>query len=535
MENQYKDRKCVSQDYNIASKLIDAMVEKGFGDKIAVYYKDKTYTYREMQSMINRVGNALHLLGVHMEERVMLVMYDSPEAMASFYATIKIGAIPILVNYMCMGDDFCFLLNDSRARTLIAHEDFVEEIDGWREKMHFLENTIILGNKTKSYQVGFHDIVDHCSDQLQAVNTSHKDIEIRNYTSGITGDPKAAIHFEHDVFTCLESYAKGILKFNQSDILLSASKFFVAYGLGNSFIYPPGVGGSVVLLPDRPLPETIFDTITKYKPTVFFGVPTLYANMLQTKDAEKKYDLSSLRICASAGEALPKNIFFEWKKRFGQEILDGIGSTELMHIFISNRPGDVKPGSSGKIVPGYTAKIVDENGNEVPEGEVGNLQVKDESMATSYARQRDKTKTSKASMPMEWFNTRDWYYRDAEGYYYYYGRVDDMSELGSTRMSQIEIENTLVSHPAVLETAVVAKEDEHGLVKPKAYVVLKSGFEPSEELAIHIQDYAKKGIASYKYPQWIEFTKELPKTPTSKVQRYKLWSEVCEKKKMPAK
>ena len=288
MEKQYKYEKFTPQDYNITSKLIDATVEKGFGDKIAVYYKDKTYTYREMQSMINRVGNALHLLGVHLEERVMLVMYDSPEAMASFYAAIKIGAIPIPVNYMYTKDDFRFLLNNSRARTLIAHEDFVEEIDGWREKMRYLENTIILGNKTKSYQIGFHDIVDRCSDQLQVAFTTYDDAAIWNYTSGSTGVPKAAVHLQHDVFTCLESYAKGLLKLDQNDILLSASKFFFAYGLGNSFIYPPGVGGSVVLLPDRPLPETIFDTITKYKPTVFFGVPTLYANMLQIKGCREK-------------------------------------------------------------------------------------------------------------------------------------------------------------------------------------------------------------------------------------------------------
>ena len=227
-----------------------------------------------MQSMINRVGNALHLLGVHMEEKVMLVMYDSPEAMASFYAAIKIGAVPILVNYMYTKDDFCYLLNDSRARTLIAHEDFVEEIDGCREKMRYLENTIILGNKTKSYQICFHDIVDRCSDQLQVANTTDKDAEIWNYTSGITGIPKATVHLQHDVFTCLENYAKGILNINQNDILFSASKFFFAYGLGNSFIYPPGVGASVVLLPDKPLPETIFATITNINLLYFSGYPS---------------------------------------------------------------------------------------------------------------------------------------------------------------------------------------------------------------------------------------------------------------------
>src|SRR5208283_2075644 len=460
MEKEYKYEKFTPEYYNITSKLIDATVEKGFGDKIAVYYKDKTYTYKAMQSMINRIGNALHLLGVHFEERVMLVMYDCPEAMASFYAAIKIGAIPIPVNYMYTQDDFRFLLNNSRARTLIYDEDFVEEVDGWRETFRYLENTIVLGKKTKAYQISFHDIVDRCSDQLQVGFTTYDDAAIWNYTSGSTGVPKAAVHLQHDVFTCLESYAKGVLNINQNDILMSASKFFFAYGLGNSFIYPAGVGGSVVLVPDRPLPDIIFSAINQYKPTVFFGVPTLYANMLAIKDAEKKYDLSSLRICASAGEALPKNIYFEWKQRFGLDILDGIGSTELMHIFISNRAGDVMQGSSGKIVPGYTAKIVDDKGVEVPDGDLGNLQVKGDSMAAFYYRQHDK---SKASMLGEWFNTGDKYYRDAEGYYYYCGRGDDMLKVGGIWVSPIEIEDTLMSHPAVLECAVVGRNDEAGL------------------------------------------------------------------------
>jgi len=519
MEKQYKYEKYVLDYYNITAKLIDATVEKGFGDKIAVYYQDKTYTYKEMQSLINRVGNALHLLGVHIEERVALVIYDSPEAMACFYAAIKIGAIPIPVNYMYTQDDFRFLLNNSRARTLIYHEDFVEEVDGWREKFRYLENTIVLGKKTKSYQLNFHDIVDRCSDQLQVGFTTYDDAAIWNYTSGSTGVPKAAVHLQHDVFTCLESYAKGTLGINQNDIILSASKFFFAYGLGNSFIYPAGVGGSVVLVPDRPVPDVVFSAIHQYKPTVFFGVPTLYANMLQVKGAEKKYDLSSLRICASAGEALPKNIYFEWKQRFGLDILDGIGSTELMHIFISNRPGDVKPGSSGKIVPGYTARIVDDMGNEVSDDELGNLQVKGESMAAFYYRQHDK---SKNSMLGEWFNTGDKYYRDHEGYYYYCGRGDDMLKVGGIWVSPIEIEDTLMSHPAVLEAAVVGRNDENGLTKPKAYIVLKSGYQPSDELAREIQTYVKKTIAAYKYPRWVEFIQDLPKTATGKIQRYKL-------------
>ncbi|OPY76770.1 MAG: Benzoate--CoA ligase [Syntrophorhabdus sp. PtaU1.Bin058] len=519
MDRPYKYEKYISQYYNITSKLIDENVDKGLGDKTAIYYKDKAYTYREVRQMINRVGNALYILGVRMRQRVLLVLYDSPEAVASFYGAVKIGAIPVPINYMYTADDYRYLLNNSRANTLIVHEDFLEEVEYWRDKFLYLENTIVLGKKTRAYHISFHDIVDRCSDTLSAAYTTIEDEAFWNYTSGSTGVPKAAVHLQHDIFTCIDNYARAVLGLHSDDILFSASKFFFAYGLGNSMFYPFGIGGSVVLLPDRPLPETIFETITEYRPTVFFGVPTLYASLLQNKDAEKRYDLSSLRICTSAGEALPKEIFYEWKKRFGIEILDGIGSTELLHIFISNRPGDVKPGSSGKIVPGYAAKIVDDEGKEVPDGDVGTLLVKGESIAAFYWRHHEKTKQS---MLGEWFSTGDKYYRDQDGYYYYCGRGDDMLKVGGIWVSPVEVEDALMSHPAVLQAAVVAKADEHNLIKPKAFVVLKEGYKPGDELAKEIQLFVKKSIAPYKFPRWIEFMKELPTTSTGKIQRYKL-------------
>jgi len=464
----------------------------------------------------------------------MLVMQDSPEAMASFYGSLKIGAVPILVNYTHAGGDFCHVLNDSRANTIIASEDFTDGIDECRGEMPFLKNVIIVGKQTKSNYLSFQDIINGCSDHLQIANTSgnSKEAEIWNYTSGITGIPKATVHLQHDVFSNLENYARGILNISQNDILFSASKFFFAYGLGNSFIYPPSVGASVVLISDKPSPSTILSTIDRYKPTIFFGVPKFYADMLAIKDAEKKFDTSSLRLCVSTIETLPENIFYEWKERFGLEILHGIGADELIHIFISNRPGDIKPGSAGKIVPGYAAKIADDDGNEIPDGEVGNLHVKKESMNAYHNGQSDKNMPSVLG---EWFNTGDWYYRDAEGCFYRYGVSDNMLNVGSMWMSPIEIESTLVSHPAVLEVAVVAKEDEKGQAKPKAFIVLKNGYEPSEQLAKQIQNYARKRIASYKYPQWIEFTKELPKTETGKIQRNKLRNGLGEKKKMHAK
>jgi benzoate-CoA ligase family protein len=519
MESHYKYEKYIPQYYNVTTKLVDDQVERGLADKVAVYYKDQKYTYRQLQQMINRVGNALKILGVHMEERVMIVMYDCIEAMASFLGAMKIGAVPIPINTMYTKDDFRMLLNNSRARTLIADADFMEEIEGYKEKLLYLENTIVLGKKSRGYYISFHDIVDRCSDKLDVAYTTVDDSAFWNYTSGSTGVPKAAVHLQHDVFSCVDNYAKGVLGLDSEDILFSASKFFFAYGLGNSFFYPLGIGGSVVLQPDRPLPEVVFKTIHEYKPTVFFGVPTLYANMLAVKDAEKKYDISSLRVLTSAGEALPKEIFSEWKRRFGQEILDGIGSTELLHIFISNRPGEAKPGSSGKLVPGYSARIIDDDGKDVAGSDVGTLLVKGESSAAFYYRHHEKTQKS---MLGEWFNTGDKYYRDADGYYFYCGRGDDMLKVGGIWVSPIEIEDTLMSHPAVLECAVVAKADESNLIKPKAFIVLKEGFKASDELAKEIQMYVKGKIASYKFPRYVEFVKDLPKTATGKIQRVKL-------------
>jgi benzoate-CoA ligase family protein len=519
MTKTYKYQQYVPEYYNITSKLVDESVERGLGDKVAVYYRDKTFTYREIQQMVNRVGNALYILGVRMEERVMILTYDSPEALASFYGAIKIGAVPVLVNYMSKPDDYRYLLNNSKAKTLIVHEDFVEDIEEWREKLLFLENTVVIGKRSRAFHVSFHDVVERSADKLNAAYTTIDDPAFWNYTSGSTGVPKGAVHLQHDIFFCIENFARKVLNLNENDILFSASKMFFAYGLGNSVFYPFAIGGSVVILPDRPLADTVYETISTYHPTVFFCVPSLYANLLQVENAEKKYDLSSLRICTSAGEALPTEIYYEWKRRFNLEILDGIGSTELMHVFISNRPGESRPGSSGKLVPGYSARIVDDHGVNVPTGEVGTLLIKGGSTAAFYHRQHEK---SMKSMLGEWFNTGDKYYKDSEGFFYYCGRGDDMLKVGGIWVSPVEVEDALTSHPAVLEAAVVAHQDEHKLIKPKAFIVLKHGYEPTDELNHEIQQFVKKKIAPYKYPRWIEFVKVLPKTTTGKIQRFKL-------------
>jgi benzoate-CoA ligase len=303
---------------------------------------------------------------------------------------------------------------------------------------------------------------------------------------------------------------------DENDRCFSASKLFFSYGLGNSLYFPFRFGASTILWPEKPDPEKILQVIDKYKPTFFFSVPTLYARFLRI---EKQYDLSSLRICLSSGEPLPPALFHQWKERFGLELLDVVGSTEATHDFLANRPGRAKAGSSGEVTPAFEAKIVDDNGHELPIGEVGNLMVKGDANSPYYWNKHEQTKRV---MQGEWLKTGDTYYRDAEGYYWYCGRSDDMMKVGGLWVSPIEIENTLMEHPAVLESGVIGDTDADGLLKPKAYVVLKSEFKPSDKLRTELQVHVKNKLAPYKYPRWVEFVDDLPKTVTGKIQRFRL-------------
>jgi len=519
MRREYKYGKYDQPHYNITSKLVDENADSEFGNKVVIYYRDQRLTYKDVKKLVNKAANAFKSLGVRQEDRVMIVTYDSPEFVASFFGAIKIGAIPIPINYMFTADDYRYLLNDSRARSLVVHEDFVNEIESWRDELRYLENTIVVGKKSKDFHLSFQELLDEASDKCDPTYTTADDFGFMLYSSGSTGTPKGAIHLQHDPFFSIESYAKGVLELNENDVVLSASKCFFAYGLGNNIFFPFGTHAASILLPDRPLPETILTTITKYKPTVFAGVPTLYGSLLQVPDQEKKYDLSSVKICTSAGEALPSNVFDEYKKRFNWELLDGIGSTEMLHIFISNRKRNAKTGCTGSLAPGYEAKIVDDDGNALPDGEVGTLMVKGDSAAAFYWRQHDKTKST---MVGEWLNTGDKYVRDADGLFYYSGRGDDMLKVGGIWVSPIEIEDCLMRHPSVLECGVVGTEDTEKLVKPKAFVVLKRGYQASDELAKELQMHVKSTIAPYKFPRWIQFINELPKTATGKIQRFKL-------------
>jgi len=508
----------IPERFNAAAFFVDRHVAEGRGDRVAFFCQDRTLTYRQLQELTNRVGNGLRDLGVEMEQRVLLLLLDSPEFVASFFGAIKIGAVPIPVNTMMRARDYLYFLNDSRARVLIVSEPLLAEARPILGEARYLKHVVVAG-KAAGAEIAFDRWVENASATLEAAETSKDDQAFWLYSSGSTGFPKGAVHLQHDMVVCADTYALEVLGLTEQDRTFSAAKLFFAYGLGNNMYFPMRVGGQGVLYPHRPLPETMFETIQACRPTIFFGVPTLYAGMLAVKEAEKRYDLSSLRLCVSAGEALPAELYRRWKERFGLELLDGIGTTEILHIFLSNRPGRVKPGSSGSPVPGYELAIVDDEGRPVPRGEVGNLRVKGDSTMAFYWGKHEKTKETLLG---PWIETGDKYYQDAEGAFWYCGRSDDMLKVGEIWVSPVEVEATLIEHPAVLEAAVVGKEDTDRLVKPKAFVVLNDPHSPSPGLEEELKNFVKDKIAPYKYPRWIEFVPELPKTATGKIQRFKL-------------
>ena len=504
--------------YNAATTFVDANIQQGRGGKVAIYYEDQKITYQEVFAKVNRTGNALKNLGIEIEDRVLVILPDSPEFAYSFFGAIKMGAVAVPTNPWMFAKDYEYLINDSRARAMIVHESTLPDIEKVWHNAPFLRHTIVVG-KPRGKALSFDALIDKASDQLEAEKTTKDDVCFWCYTSGSTGNPKGAVHLQHDMITITELFVQPVLGMTENDLCFSASKMFFSYGLGNSLYFPFRFGASTVLWPEKPDPEKVLQVIEKYRPTFFFSVPTLFARYLRV---ENKYDLSSLRICLSSGEPLPPALFHQWKERTGVELLDVVGSTEATHDFLANRPGRAKAGSSGEVTPAFEAKIVDDEGREVPTGEVGNLMVRGDATAPYYWNKHEQTKRM---MLGEWLKTGDTYYRDAEGYYWYCGRSDDMLKVGGLWVSPIEIENTLMEHSAVLEAAVVGDEDADGLIKPKAYVMLKREFKASDDLRAQLQTYVKNKLVPYKYPRWVEFVEELPKTVTGKIQRFRLRSE----------
>jgi benzoate-CoA ligase len=510
----------IPTSFNVASHFVDRHMREGRTEKVAIECGHERVTYRQLFERVNRTGNALKKLGVRPEERVALLLLDTPEFACCFFGGIKIGAVPIPLNTLLKPQEYQYMLNDSRARVAIVSDSLYPQIQAiGKENLRYLEKIIIAGTPVDGLP-SLRSLVQESSNQLEAEPTCKDDPAFWLYSSGSTGFPKGCVHLHHDMVVCAELYAKATLGVKENDRLFSVAKLFFAYGLGNGLYFSLAVGATSILWPGSPSPPNIYSVIEKHKPTLFFSVPSNYASLLSYhREQGPDFDLSSVRYGISAGEALPAPIFYRFKERFGVEILDAIGSTEALHMFIANRPGAVKPGSSGQILPGYEAKIVDENDQPVGDNQIGNLLIKGDSVCACYWNQHEKTKDT---IQGHWLRTGDKYYRDPDGYYWYVGRSDDMMKVKGMWVSPVEVESTLLEHPSVQEAAVIGYSDNNELVKPAAYVVLKNGQNGGPELTEELKKLVAGKLAPHKCPQVIEFIGQLPKTATGKIQRYKL-------------
>ena len=507
----------VPEWYN-ASLIVDRNLDAGREEKVAIYCGDEQVSYGELARRINRFGHALKKeLGVMQEDRVLLVLDDTPSFPTAFFAAMRIGAVPVPVNTLVDADEYRFFVENSRARVVIAdgkfHEKVRDALDGAEEPVK-----LVLTNDREDGAYILEDLLESGEDELTPADTHKDDAAFWLYSSGSTGNPKGVVHLHHDIdYTC-ETYARHVLEIDESDRTFSTTKLFHDYGFCNGISFPYWVGASSILLPGKPAPEPVLETIKRFEPTLFFSAPTLYNAILDYPQAGD-YDLSSVRFGVSAAEALPAHVWRRWKEMYGVTILDGIGSTEMLHIFISNTPDELKPGSSGKPVPGYEAKILDEEEYPVEEpGEAGYLSIKGDSAAAYYWRNHEKTKET---IKGEWVFAGDTYRVDEDGFYWYEGRSDDMIKVSGLLVSPVEIENTLGEHDAVSEAAAVGIEVE-GLTRIKAYVVLREGHDGSEDLVEELQEWSKENLKRYQYPHMVEFLEELPKTTTGKIQRFKL-------------
>jgi len=506
--------------YNAAADLLDGNLEAGRGQRVAIRTADGAErTYAEVAAGADRAGRALRELGVEIENRVLMAMLDGPEFAEAFFGTIKLGAVPVPVNTNLKPADYAHFLNDSRAKVAVVSAPLADSFRQVRGELRHLRHLIVVGEAGPG-ELGYADITALAAGELDPADTSRDDMCFWLYSSGTTGFPKGVVHLQHDMRYVVENYGRPILRLSEADVTFSVAKLYFAYGLGNALYLPFAVGATTVLLAGPPAPATVLDLVRRLRPTVYYAVPTSYANMLAADpEAWANADLSSVRICVSAGEPLAGSILDRWRARTGTDILDGIGSTECGHIFISNRIGDVRPDSTGTVVPGYEVRIVDDAGMDLPPGEVGSLLVRGDSICSMYWNQHERTKRT---IRGEWIDTGDQYARDAGGHYRYQGRSDDMLKVSGIWVSPTEVESAVNAHAAVLECAVVGVVDQDQLVRPEAYVVLQPGREESVELEVELREHVRGALAHFKCPRDFHFVQELPKTATGKIQRFRL-------------
>lgn len=520
--------------FNIVPLLLDRHVAEGRGRRLAILTPQRAVTYAELADQVDRAARVLTSLGLRPEERVLLLLPDGPEFAYAFFGAMKAGLVPVPVPPFGSPDDLAYVLDDSRAAALVVHGSLYDRVERLSVPIPTLRHRLVVG-PGPSGTIDFEAALAGASPRFEAAPTHRDDMAYWLYSSGTTGRPKAVVHLQHDMLFCVEPYVRHVLAMTSDDRTFAVPRLSFSYGLTSCLYLPLWCGGSTVLVAERPDPASVLALCARFRPTVFFSVPTSFSAILRALagagGGEERgagppapagvpfpTDLASLRLAVSAGEPLPAGLCAQWVARTGIECLDGLGATEVGYIYVSNRPGAVRPGASGRLLPGYRARVVNDEGREVPAGDVGELWVSGESIAAGYWNKHEKTKTAFVG---EWYRTGDRYRVDAEGYYVYQGRSDDLLRVAGHWVSPLEVEACLLDHPAVAECAVVAGKDEAGLVKPRAFVVPR-GLPPPEGLEEALVAHARARLAPFKAPRWVIFVAELPRTATGKVQRYRL-------------
>ena len=505
------------RDYNAAVDMVDRNVAEGRGSRVAFVDPAQRLTYADLRRQCARVGPMLTELGLRREDRFAMIMLDTVEFPILFWGAIRAGVVPIPLNTLLAAEQYRYILEDSRASVLFVSAPLLAVAQAAAAGLRGLKHIVVVGESGELPR--FDQLIGAVKSEADPAATSADEVAFWLYSSGSTGMPKGVKHVHASPMETARLYAQPILGITADDTVFSAAKLFFAYGLGNGMSFPMSVGATTILMPERPTPQSVFAVLKREQPTIFFGVPTLYAAMLADAACTPANGSARLRLCVSAGEALPEHVGEAWKERFGVDILDGVGSTEMLHIFVSNRADQLKYGTSGVPVPGYEARLVDEQGRDVNDEEIGELLIRGPTAAEGYWNQREK---SRRTFEGEWTRTGDKYMREADGFYRYCGRTDDMFKVSGQWVSPFEVESALASHPSVLEAAVVPKEDADGLLKPKAFIVLKGNATADKSLEDALKEHVKDHVGARKYPRWIEIVEGLPKTATGKIQRYKL-------------
>ncbi len=520
------------RSYNAVTDLLDAPVARGLAGKTAFIDGESALTYGELQERSCRFGSALLDIGLRPEERLALLLYDTVDFPVAFWGGVRAGIVVLPLNTLLTAEQYAYILGDSRAAAIVASASLLKTLQPVLDRLPRLRTIIVVGGSDADRAVfagghgkkgrdvhDFSDLLARGRADVFTAATLSDEVAFWLYTSGSTGEPKGVKHVHTTPLAAARLMGRHVIGIREDDVVFSAAKLFFSYGMGNAMAFPMSVGATTVLLPQRPTPEAVFETMRRHRPTIFYGVPTLYASLLAHKDMRRGAGSDRLRLCISAGEPLPRALGERWRNASGVDVLDGIGSTEMFQTFVSSRPDDVRYGTTGKPVPGYELKILDEGGRELADGEIGELVVGGATAGEGYWNQRAKSRRTFAG---EWTFTGDKYFRDSDGYYHYSGRTDDMFKVSGMWVSPFEVEAALASHEAVLEAAVIGKQDADGLIKPKAFIVLRNGFAADERLLETLRVHVKECAGPWKYPRWIDIRPDLPRTATGKIQRFKL-------------